>query len=43
MVPPDTFFVTTGVQYALQKFRGGFVVTDGHHNRVLRVSRNGEM
>jgi hypothetical protein len=41
--PPGTFLVTTGVQYALQKFRGGFVVTDGHHNRVLRVSRNGEI
>lgn len=41
--PPPDFFVTTGVQYALQKFRGGFVVTDGHHNRVLRVSRNGDI
>jgi hypothetical protein len=40
--PPATaFFVPSGVQYALQKFRGGFVVTDGHHNRVLRVSRDG--
>jgi sugar lactone lactonase YvrE len=40
--PPTTAFdISTGVQYALQKFRGGFLVTDGHHNRVLRVSRKG--
>lgn len=40
--PPSTdFFVPTGVQYALQTFRGGFLVTDGHHNRVLRVSLDG--
>ena len=40
--PPSTdFFVPTGVQYALQKFRGGLLVTDGHHNRVLRVRLDG--
>jgi hypothetical protein len=40
--PPSTdFFVPTGVQYALQTFRGGFLVTDGHHNRVLRVLLDG--
>jgi hypothetical protein len=39
--PATSFSVTTGVQYAMQKFRGGFVVTDGHHNRVLRVTRGG--
>jgi DNA-binding beta-propeller fold protein YncE len=40
--PPSTdFFVPTGVQYALQEFRGGFLVTDGHHNRVLRVLLDG--
>ena len=32
------FFVPTGVQYALEPYRGGFLVTDGHHNRVLRVA-----
>jgi hypothetical protein len=38
--PPATdFFVPSGVQYALQEFRGGLLVSDGHHNRVLRVSR----
>jgi hypothetical protein len=35
------FVVPTGVQYALEPFRGGFLVTDGHHNRVYRVSLDG--
>jgi hypothetical protein len=40
--PPSTpFFVPSGVQYALQAWHGGFLVTDGHHNRVLWVSRQG--
>jgi hypothetical protein len=38
--PPDTpFFVPSGVQYALDPYRGCFLVTDGHHNRVLQVAR----
>jgi sugar lactone lactonase YvrE len=42
--PPQTAFdIPTGVQYALETFRGGFLVTDGHHNRVLRVTRDGEI
>jgi hypothetical protein len=41
--PTGDYFITTGVQYALQPYRGGFLVTDGHHNRVLRVSHNGEV
>ena len=42
--PPETdFFVPSGVQYALQAHRGGFLVTDGHHNRVLRVTRDGQI
>lgn len=42
--PPTTpFFIPTGVQYALEPYRGGFLVTDGHHNRVLRVTRDGEV
>jgi sugar lactone lactonase YvrE len=41
--PAPSFFITTGVQYAMQPYRGGFLVTDGHHNRVLRVDRNGEI
>jgi hypothetical protein len=40
--PPDTEFVLPGgVQYAMEPFRGGFAVTDGHHNRVLYVRRDG--
>ncbi len=42
--PPDTdFSVPTGLQYAMESYRGGFLVTDGHHNRVLRVTRYGEV
>ena len=38
MHPPSTPFVLKGgVQYALEPYRGGFAVTDGHHNRVIRV------
>jgi hypothetical protein len=40
--PPATdFFVPTGVQYAIDRFRDGFLVTDGHHNRVYRVALDG--
>jgi len=41
--PPSgfAFFVPTGVQYALETYRGGFLVTDGHHNRVYRVTLDG--
>ncbi len=35
--------VPTGVQYALETYRGGFLVTDGHHNRVYRVTRDGDV
>ena len=42
--PPATdFFVPSGVQYALQAYRGGFLVTDGHHHRVLGVTRDGQI
>ena len=42
--PPATpFDIPTGVQYALETYRGGFLVTDGHHNRVLRVTLDGEV
>jgi hypothetical protein len=36
-------FIPSGVQYALEPFRGGFLVTDGHHNRVLWVTLDGEV
>ena len=42
--PPATdFFVPTGVQYSLEAYRGGLLVTDGHHNRVLLVTLDGEV
>jgi hypothetical protein len=40
--PPATpFDLPSGVPYAMQPYRGGFLVTDGHHNRVLHVSLDG--
>jgi hypothetical protein len=42
-LPATGFFVKTGFQYAIETFRGGFLVTDGHHNRVLWVTRDGEI
>lgn len=44
--PPDpSIFIDTptGVQYALQTYGGGFLVTDGHHNRVLSVTLEGDI
>jgi hypothetical protein len=43
--PPTgfNFFIPTGVQYSFQTFRGGFLVADGHHNRVLFVTLDGEI
>src|SRR6266480_107344 len=41
--PPTPFVVPTGLQYALQTFRGGFLATDGHLNRVLRVTLGGDI
>ncbi len=36
--PPQTeYAVPSGLQFALQPYRDGFLVTDGHHNRVYRV------
>jgi sugar lactone lactonase YvrE len=37
------FFVSTGVLYSIQTCRGGFLVTDGHLNRVLYVTLDGEI
>jgi hypothetical protein len=42
--PPATdFVVPTGWQYAMEPFRGGLLVTDGHHNRVLWVTLDGQI
>ena len=37
------FFVSTGLSYAIQNYRGGFLVTDGHLNRVLYVTLEGNI
>jgi hypothetical protein len=41
--PIPAFFVPTGVQYAIEPYHGGFLVSDGHHNRVLYVTLHGEI
>ena len=42
--PPDTEFeAPIGVQTSFQAFRGGFLVTDGHLNRMLRVTLDGDI
>ena len=39
--PGPDFFVPTGYQYSLEPFRGGLLVADAHHNRVLYVTTGG--
>ena len=40
--PPHTpFDLPTGLQFALEPYRGGFLVTDGNHNRVYQVRLDG--
>jgi hypothetical protein len=42
--PPETdIFIATGFQYAMQTYKDGFIVSDGHHNRVLQVGLEGEI
>jgi hypothetical protein len=42
--PPETdIFIPTGFQYAMQTYKDGFIVTDGHHNRVLQVGVDGKI
>ncbi len=42
--PPDAdYFVPSGVQYAFAPFEDGFLVTDGHHNRLLFADLGGEV
>jgi hypothetical protein len=40
---PFPFFIDTGVLYAMRPYRGGFLVTDGHLNRVLSVTLGGNI
>ena len=40
--PPNTpFEAPSGLQFALEPYRGGFLVTDGNHNRVYQVKLDG--
>jgi hypothetical protein len=39
--PVPDFFVPSGFQYSIEPFRDGFIVTDGHHNRILYVTLDG--
>lgn len=42
--PPEIdVFVAAGLQFAMQPIRGGFLVTDGHMNRLLKVSLSGDI
>ena len=42
--PPATpFDIPTGVQWSIEAYRGGLLVSDGHHNRVLWVSQDGDI
>jgi hypothetical protein len=43
--PPTgfNFFVSTGVSYSITTYRGGFLVNDGHLNRVLHVTLDGNI
>ncbi|HTE28632.1 ScyD/ScyE family protein [Flavitalea sp.] len=41
--PVPAFFVPTGFQYAFEPYKDGFIVTDGHHNRVLYVKLDGNI
>ena len=41
--PVPAFFVPSGFQYAIETYRDGLIVTDGHHNRVLYVTLDGEI
>ena len=43
-VPTNTpIDVPSGVQYAMEPYGDGFLVTDGHHNRLLEVTVDGEV
>jgi len=41
--PVPDFFVPTGFQYAFEPYKDGFIVTDGHHNRLLYVTLDGNV
>src|SRR5947208_10911929 len=40
---PFHFDLPTGFQFAIETYRGGFLVTDANLNRVLRVTLDGQI
>lgn len=40
---PPVFDVPVGLQYAIDNYEDGFLVTDGNHNRVLYVTLDGDI
>jgi sugar lactone lactonase YvrE len=42
-LPPYPVDVPIGLQFALQPIEGGFLVSDGHHNRILYVTMAGDV
>jgi hypothetical protein len=40
---PFPFFVKSGVLFAMKPYRKGFLVTDGHLNRMLQVTQDGQI
>lgn len=41
--PVPDFFVPTGFQYSIETYRDGFLVNDGHHNRILYITLDGNI
>jgi len=41
--PVPDFFVPTGFQYSFEAYKDGFIVNDGHHNRTLYVTLDGNI
>lgn len=42
--PPEIdYFLARGVVFAMEPIRDGFLVTDGHHNRVVKATYSGEV
>lgn len=37
------YVIATGIQYSIEAYKGGFLVSDGHHNRILFVTLSGEI
>ena len=40
---PTGYAIASGVQYAMQPYGNGFLVTDGHHNRIYKVGLDGSI